>query len=128
MIHAAPPPEAPPFVQVETAGDRTPLAMLGFFAFGSEADLERLGNAARRAGLPANLVERRERESEWGVFFRPGADRAAATGLYRRARAGEFGTLRVRPIVILIEDLADGIDVASEVHTMDAADVGEPHR
>jgi hypothetical protein len=125
MIDAAPPPVAPAFVFVERADDRALLVMLGFFAFGSEADLRRLGTAAERAGVPSGPVEEAD-EPEHGVLFRPGVDRDAAIALYRRARDGEFGNLRVRPIVVRIEDAADGIDLDSEVKTFDSSEVGEP--
>jgi hypothetical protein len=114
MIDAplAPPPA---MIGVEAAQDGTPLVLLGFLAFGSKGDLEKLRRSAATLGLKAEPIETDGRSRESGVMFPPGTDRAAALGLYRRARDAGFGPLKVELVVIAQSAIRDGIDWDKEV-------------
>jgi hypothetical protein len=122
------PPQPPALIAVEAAGTRAPLFMLGFFAFGSAADLDRLHAATAGTGLASRRVPTNDASLEQGVLFPPGSDRAVALNLFRRARDGEFGQLRVEVVVVPAGAVADGIDLDSEVSVEAPGFIVEPNR
>jgi hypothetical protein len=115
MIDAPLPPTPPVLIGVEAAKDGTPLVLLGFLAFGSKDDLERLRKSAAAVGLDSERIPTDGQLREAGVMFPPGTDRAAALGLYHRARDGEFGPLKVEVVVVAQSAARDGIDFDREV-------------
>ena len=106
--------------------DQVPMIVLGFFAFGSEESVSRLGAAARARNLPAEEIETRSDTVEWGVVFARGTDRSAALQTYREAQSGRFGPLRIEVVVIPIADALDGIDLNTETSSMPTSEITEP--
>ena len=108
-MYADQPPVLPSPIVVERVSDHAPLQMLGFVAFGSEQDLARLDAAATAAGLRNGRVDNADGTLETMVAYVPGTDRDAALRVFREARDGRFGRIRVEAMVVTVADAADGI-------------------
>ena len=120
------PPEPPPYIVARSTRDQTPQIVMGFFAFGAEADVLRLDAAARALDLPASRVDTLGEVIEWGVLFPVGGDRAAALSILRDARAGRFGPLRIDVVIVPVADAADGIDFETEAQAVPPDRISEP--
>jgi hypothetical protein len=125
MIDSAPPPR-PSFVIVESAEDRSPLLMLGFVAFGAAQDLERLDSAARERNLSSNRTAADDGSPEQMILFPAGSNRAHALAIYRDARSGRFGPLRVEVVIVPVAAAADGVDFDTEVTAEPPSFIVEP--
>ncbi|MFZ5746085.1 MAG: hypothetical protein ACOY45_00340 [Pseudomonadota bacterium] len=104
------------WVVMHRSSDNAEIYMLGFVAFGADADLKKLDDAAQAAGQSAGRVETKPGETlETMIVFRPGSNKAAQTKLYQDALAGKFGRIEVKVMVVSVADAADGIDPAEEI-------------
>jgi hypothetical protein len=113
-------------IGVMSVEDRTPLILLGLFAFGEESDLGRLDAAARLAGLPSRSVPDEDGSRHQAIFFPPGVDRSSALAIFRQAREGAFGLLRLEVIIVPVAAALDGVDFETEVSAEPPSFIAEP--
>jgi hypothetical protein len=100
--------------------------MLGFMAAGDELSLRALETAAALAQLNHGRAENDRHEPEVMVVFQPGSSRASSLNLYREAKAGKFGVLRLEVTVVPASAVADGIDLARDVSVESPGYISEP--
>ena len=125
---APPAPTAPssPGIIVARAKDQTPLIMLGFMAVGDEASLRALETAATSAQLNHGRAENDRHEREVMVVFQSGSSRSSSLKVYRDARAGKFGVLRLEVTVVPVSAASDGIDLGRDVSVESPGYISEP--
>jgi hypothetical protein len=102
---------SPSLIGVERAQDHAPLIMLGFMAVGDEPSLKALESAADLGGLKHGRTKNNRNETQLTVLFPPGSSRASSLNLYRAARAGKFGPLRLEVTIVPVSAAVDGIDL-----------------
>jgi hypothetical protein len=101
--------------------DNEPMWLMGFAAFGADADLRRLEEAAAAANAAHNRIDDDQRgRLEVMVLFRDTTS-ADALRLYRDAIAGRYGRLEVEAVVTSVADARDGVDTEREVEIVDPA-------
>ena len=91
---------APPAWTIQVAGNPDAQLMLGFFTFGTEAQLTRLAAAVRTAGLMCEVPAEGAGAKQMLVLFGPGTTREAAYDFYNRVAGGEFGTSQHRLVLV----------------------------
>ena len=118
-VQAAPPTSGE--VVVTRRADGEQMVLMGFSAFGSDADLGRLAEAANAVSAPPRRIDHdpRGRRQLMVVFlFTP---RDAALGLVRDAIAGRYGQLEVEAMVVRMADVRGGLDLDGRLLVVDAA-------
>ena len=101
MIFDPPPPQPDiPNIEVRAPDSGAPMLFLGFFAFGDQAAVDRLGAAAQAQGWRGGQVETTGDEKEYGVFFNSRTTREQAFAFVQRATDGEFGHLRIESVIV----------------------------
>ena len=98
---------SPSLIGVERAQDHAPLIMLGFMAVGDEPSLSALESAATFGGLKHGRTKNDRDETEVMVMFQPGSSRTSSLKLYRDARAGKFGGLRLEVTIVPVSAAVD---------------------
>jgi hypothetical protein len=93
---------------VENASTHGPTFFFGFMAVGEEASMQKLENAARQTGFPAERATNDNNETEVMVLFPPGSDSRKALSLYRNATGGAFGPLKLEVTIAPLSAAADG--------------------
>ena len=91
---------APPAWTIQVAGNAEEQLMLGFFTFGTEAQLTKLAAAVRSAGLMCEVPAEGAGAKQMLVLFGPGTTREAAYAFYNRVAGGEFGTSQHRLLLV----------------------------
>ena len=124
MMDLPPPPPAIEEIIVQRVRDGEALILLGFVAFGADADVERLKVAAEAAALRGGRVPD-DGEPETMVVFRPDDSRVTAMDLYHKALSGAFGKLRVEALSVSRADAADGVDAGKEIFMVGPAVIRE---
>ena len=108
-------------VVVTRRRDNAPVWLMGFAAFGSDADLGRLEAATSAISARSRRVTDDPRGRLEVMVLFASLPRERALRLYRDTLAGRYGRLAVEAVVITIADARDGIDVANEVRLVDPA-------
>jgi len=92
---------------VQDTVEKRPKVLLGFTAWGDEADLQRLARAAKSAGL-AN--ERCDEDKRRGLMLSmlPGPRRGQRGKLYQDVKAGKFGQLEVEVALLGVSEMQRG--------------------
>ena len=91
---------APPSWTMTVAGNPDAQSLLGFFTFGTEAQLIRLAAAVRTAGLMCEVPKEGTGAKQMLVLFGTSTTRDAAYAFYNRIAAGEFGTSQHRLLLV----------------------------
>ena len=91
---------APPAWTLTVAGNPEAQLVLGFFTFGTEAQLTKLAAAVRLAGLICEVPSEGMGAKQMLVLFGPGTTREAAFAFYNRVAGGEFGTSQHRLLLV----------------------------
>jgi hypothetical protein len=95
---------SPPTWTVESDGSAN--IMAGFVAFGADADLKRLANAAEKLKLQTahiNKDETPEGLPELMVVFDASISREVALALFNAASRGEYGSLKIGSMLMPVE-------------------------
>lgn len=119
-------PTGPKLVIVERAADRQPLIMAGFVVSGEAVAMAAVEGAAAKAGLPTDRKADDGGVPETFVAFPPGTDREAALTLYRTARAGGYGKLKVSVGIVPVAAVTKGADIVDKLAIADPAVVAGP--
>lgn len=93
-------PPQPPSWTMTVAGNPDAQTVLGFFTFGTEAQLARVAGAVRAAGLLCEVQADGAGARQMLILFGRATTRDAAFALYNRVAGGEFGTTRHRLILV----------------------------
>ena len=93
-------PLAPPSWTMQVAGNAEPQLVLGFFTFGTEAQLAKVAGAVRTAGLVCEVQADGSGARQMLVLFGSSTTRDAAFAFYNRVAGGEFGTSKHRLILV----------------------------
>lgn len=116
---------APVPVVVTRRTDNEPMWLLGFAAFGADADLSRLETAANAISAPNNRIpDDPEGRLQVMVLFVSNS-REEAVRVYRDTIAGRYGRLQVEAVVVSAADARDGIDLDREVSAVDPTTLRE---
>ena len=91
---------APPAWTMTVAGNPEAQLVLGFFTFGTEAQLEKLAGAVRAAGLLCEVQADGAGARQMLVLFGSATTREAAYAFYNRVAGGEFGTSQHRLLLV----------------------------
>ena len=97
-------PPQPPSWTMQVAGNADAQLMLGFFTFGTEAQLTKVAGAVKAAGLLCEVQAEGAGAKQMLVLFGPGTTRDAAFAFYNRVAGGEFGTSNHRLILVPAKD------------------------
>ena len=97
-------PPQPPSWTMQVAGNADAQLMLGFFTFGTEAQLTKVAGAVKAAGLVCEVQAEGAGAKQMLVLFGPGTTRDAAFAFYNRVAGGEFGTSNHRLILVPAKD------------------------
>ena len=90
----------PPAWTMTVAGNPDAQLMLGFFTFGTEAQLTKGAGAAKAAGLLCEVQAEGSGDKQMLVMFGSGTAREAAFAFYKRVAGGEFGTSNHRLLLV----------------------------
>ena len=90
----------PPSWTITVAGNSDVQLMLGFFTFGTEAQLTGLAAAVRAAGLMCEVPAEGSGAKQMLVLFGASTTRDAAYAFYNRVAGGEFGTSQHRLLLV----------------------------
>ena len=90
----------PPSWTMTVAGNPDAQLMLGFFTYGTEAQLTKVANAARTAGLLCEVSAEGAGAKQMLVLFGRSTTRDAAFAFYNRVAGGEFGTSQHRLLLV----------------------------
>ena len=93
-------PPQPPSWTMTVAGNPDAQLLLGFFTFGTEAQLTKVANAAKAAGLACEVPAEGAGAKQMLVLFGASTTRDAAFAFYNRVAGGEFGTSKHRLILV----------------------------
>lgn len=116
---------APRPVVITRQADNEQMWLLGFAAYGADADLGRLETAANAISAPNERIpDDPEGRLQVMVLFVSNS-REEAMRLYRGTIAGRYGRLEVEAVVISVADARDGIDTEREVRAVDPATLRE---
>ena len=91
---------APPSWTMQVAGNAEPQLMLGFFTFGTEAQLTQVAGSVKAAGLACEVQASGAGAKQMLVLFNVATTRDAAFAFYNRVAGGEFGTSKHRLILV----------------------------
>lgn len=91
---------APPSWTMTVAGNPDAQVLLGFFTFGTEAQLTRLAAAVRAVGLVCEVPVEGSGAKQMLVLFSASTTRDAAFAFYNRVAGGEFGTSQHRLLLV----------------------------
>ena len=97
-------PLAPPSWTMQVAGNADAQLVLGFFTFGTDAQLTKVAGAVRGAGLVCEVSAGTEGAKQMLVLFGSSTTREAAFAFYNRVAGGEFGTSNHRLILVPAKD------------------------
>jgi hypothetical protein len=95
---------APPSWTMQVAGNPDAQLVLGFFTFGTDAQLAGVAGAVRGAGLACEVSGGVEGAKQMLVLFSAATTRDAAFAFYNRVAGGEFGTSDHRLILVPAKD------------------------
>jgi hypothetical protein len=90
----------PPSWTMTVAGNPDAQLLLGFFTFGTEAQLAKVASAAKAAGLLCEVQAEGAGARQMLVLFGASTTRDAAFAFYNRVAGGEFGTSQHRLILV----------------------------
>jgi hypothetical protein len=93
-------PPQPPSWTMTVAGNPDAQLLLGFFTFGTEAQLTKVASAVRAAGLLCEVQAEGAGARQMLVLFGRSTTRDAAFAFYNRVACGEFGTTNHRLILV----------------------------
>ena len=93
-------PPQPPSWTMTVAGKPDAQLMLGFFTFGTEAQLTKVAGAAKATGLLCEVQAEGAGARQMLVLFGRSTTREAAFAFYNRVSGGEFGTSNHRLILV----------------------------
>jgi hypothetical protein len=97
-------PPSPPSWTMQVAGNADAQLVLGFFTFGTEAQLTKVAGAVRTAGLVCEVQAEGTGAKQMLVLFSSATTRDAAFAFYNRVAGGEFGTSNHRLILVPAKD------------------------
>ena len=120
VASAQPAPPALGQVVVTRRADGEQMVLLGFSAFGSDADLGRLQEAANAVSAPPRRIEHDLQGRQQLMVLFLVTPRDAALGLLRDAIAGRYGQLRMEAMVISVADARGGLDLDRQFRVVDA--------
>ncbi len=103
------PPRFDNLAQVERIDSSSPSLVFGFQAYGEEGDLQRLEKALKAARIEFQRFDYHTKS----VVVSPPYSVAASmvTNMWKKAAAGEFGTLRVDILLVDKDAAADGVEI-----------------
>ena len=93
-------PPQPPSWTMTVAGNPEAQTVLGFFTFGTEAQLTRVAGAAKAAGLLCEVQADGAGARQMLILFGRSTTRDAAFAFYNRVAGGEFGTSNHRLLLV----------------------------
>ena len=93
-------PPQPPAWTLTVSGNSEPQVVLGFFTFGTQAQLAKLAAAVRTAGLMCEVPTEGIGAKQMLVLFGAATTREAAYAFYNRVAGGEFGTSQHRLLLV----------------------------
>jgi hypothetical protein len=90
----------PPTIVIPSPQDGSPQILLGFAAFGSEIDIQKLETAARAEGFGAGRPKTDDGRIELMVLFDSKTTREHAFGFMGRVQRGEFGAFETGTMIV----------------------------
>ena len=93
-------PPQPPTWTMAVAGNPDAQTVLGFFTFGTEAQLTRVAGAVKAAGLLCEVQADGAGARQMLILFGRSTTQDAAFAFYNRVAGGEFGTSNHRLLLV----------------------------